>query len=824
MKNLLIVESPAKAKTIEKYLGGDFKVVASFGHIRDLVKGDGAVQVERNFEPIYEVPHDKLDVVRNLKKLAKEAQEVWLATDEDREGEAISWHLTEVLGLNPRTTKRIAFHEITKSAIQQAVQNPRTLDLNLVNAQQARRVLDRLVGFELSPVLWRKVKAGLSAGRVQSVAVRLVVEREREIQHFRATPFFNVAGQFVGDERKPFKAVLPKRLTDRGAAQAYLEACNGARFTVSALEKKPAKRNPAAPFTTSTLQQEASLKLGLPVAVTMRLAQGLYEAGHITYMRTDSVNLSGQAIAAAKEMIVADFGERYHQVRQYKNKNSSAQEAHEAIRPTDFRARVAGADDREQKLYELIWRRTVASQMASAELERTVVDIDVRPAAGGSELPLQATGEVIVFDGFLKLYLESRNDDSAEDDDDDSASTLLPLLRVGESLTLNELIATERFTRPNARYNEASLVKKLEELGIGRPSTYAPTISTIQKREYVLRESRDGVKREFDVLTLRDSRIVHKRASEVTGAEKSKLFPTDLGLLVTDFLNQYFQSIMDYQFTAQVEGEFDRIATGELEWVQMIDEFYGPFKQTVTQTAQVAERVAGERHIGTDPTTGKPIMARLGRYGPLVQIGDADDETKRFASLKKGQSIETISLEEALKLFELPRLVGEFEGLPIEANVGRFGPYVKHGKLFASLPKGGDPHKVTAEEAVSLILGKRESDANRLIKEFPGTEFRILRGRWGAYVAAGRENLKIPKELKDTPETITLEQCQQWFTEQVKPAKGKKATATTDTPARKPATRKPKAAQRATAANNTAAKARKATAKKSPSKATSKKT
>jgi DNA topoisomerase-1 len=638
------------------------------------------------------------------------------------------------------------------------VANPRTLDLNLVDAQQARRVLDRLVGFELSPVLWRKVKSGLSAGRVQSVAVRLVAEREREIAAFNAEGYYKVVGQFLSKEQKPFKAELTKKIALEADANAYLQRCNGATFSVADLQTKPGKRNPAPPFITSTLQQEASLKLGFPVQMTMRLAQGLYEAGHITYMRTDSVSLSGQAMAAMAEVIISDYGERYHQSRQFKSKNASAQEAHEAIRPTNLRARSAGADDAERKLYDLIWKRAVASQMASAELERTVVQIAVAPATPGPDVqPLTATGEVITFDGFLRLYLESKNDDTEDED----TQGLLPALAVGDTVALLKMTATERFSRPPARYNEASLVKKLEELGIGRPSTYAPTISTIQKREYVVRESREGTERNYRLLTLKAGKITDQTKKEITGAEKQKLFPTDLGLLVTDFLLQHFTQIMDYSFTAKVEEEFDHIAEGNMEWHQMIHHFYGPFKELVTHTAREAERVAGERVLGTDPQTGKPVIARLGRFGPLVQIGTSDDPEKRFASLLKGQRLETITLPQALKLFELPRLLGDYDGKKVEANVGRFGPYIKHDGTFTSIPKGTDLYAITLEDAIALIEAKREADRNRLIKEFPGTEFKVLRGKWGPFVSHGKTNLKLSKEQKENPEALTLADCQQ---------------------------------------------------------------
>jgi DNA topoisomerase-1 len=789
-KHLLIVESPAKAKTIEKYLGEDFRVQASYGHIRDLPKGDRAVDIADNFRPTYVVPDDKQKVVNELRKLAKQAETVWLATDEDREGEAISWHLAEVLGLDLATTKRIVFHEITKTAIQEAVKNPRRLDINLVNAQQARRVLDRIVGFELSPVLWRKVRSGLSAGRVQSVAVRLIVEREQEIQAFNATPFFRVTAEFTTQQGGKLKATLAKDLPDRAAALDLLEACQGAKFQLANLEVKPGKRTPAAPFTTSTLQQEASRKLYMGPAQTMRAAQGLYEAGHITYMRTDSVTLSEQALQAAKGEILSRFGDKYHQRRTYKNKNANAQEAHECIRPTDMSRNVVSKDDREQRLYDLIWKRTLASQMADAQLERTIAHIEIQPTPAQTLPEFLAEAEVIKFDGFLKLYLESRDDD----DDDEESLTLLPPMTVGEYLDPQWIEARQRFTRPPSRYTEASLVKKLEELGIGRPSTYAPTISTIQQREYVVKENRDGVKRELLVLKLQKDKIQEKKESENTGAEKNKLFPSDLGTLVTEFLRAHFPDVTDYSFTARVEEEFDVIARGEMQWQEMLHTFYGPFHARVEKTFEEAERVSGERHLGTDPETGKPIITRLGRFGPLVQIGTSDDPDKRFASLASGQRMDTIELAEALKLFSLPRVVGKYEELVIKANVGRFGPYIQHKDKFVSLPKGVDPHHVTLEESIDLIEAKRKSDAERLLRTFAeDSDFQILKGRWGPYLLAKKENIRLPKDADI--EAITFEEAFLLYQEALakkpeKKGRGGKAAA-------KSTTAKPKAAPKA---------------------------
>jgi DNA topoisomerase-1 len=753
IKNLLIVESPAKAKTIEKYLGKDFSVAASYGHIRDLPRGDDAVDIERGFLPKYEIPSDKTKVVRQLKDLARQSESIWLATDEDREGEAISWHLAEVLGLDVQTTRRIVFHEITKPAILHAIASPRTIDMNLVNAQQARRVLDRLVGFELSPILWRKVKAGLSAGRVQSVAVRLVVEREEEIRSFVPKAFFKINAQFRTHEPKVFGAELPRKFDAETDALHYLKRCINARFSVEKVQVKPGKRSPSAPFTTSTLQQEASNKLGFSVAATMRYAQNLYENGHITYMRTDSVNLSDAALAAAKKQIFDQFGERYHQSRTYKSKIANAQEAHEAIRPTDFAATVVSQDKGEQKLYELIWKRTLASQMADAILERTTATVAVLPADGIRDVePLQAVGEVIKFDGFLRLYT-SADDDAAVDEE------ILPPLSAGQELFLQRMTAVEGFTHHPPRYNEAALVKKLEELGIGRPSTYAPTISTIQKREYVVKDNREGVVRTYRQHTLSDGEIHSTRLNEKTGVEKNKLFPTDLGILVTRFLVQHFPDIVEYSFTAKVEEEFDEISRGKLHWQKMLAAFYPPFHEKVLKTAEAAERVSGERWVGTDPATGKPIIARLGKFGPIVQIGAADDPEKKFAGLRPGQRLDAITVADALELFKLPRTVGVYEGVEIKSNFGRFGPYLLHKNAFYSLPKGLDPFNVDESRAIEIIEAKRRADSEKIIHSFNDGEFVVRKARWGPVIVYKSENIKIPKGIE--PEQLTLERCRE---------------------------------------------------------------
>ncbi len=748
-KNLVIVESPAKAKTIEGFLGEDFVVRSSFGHIRDLAKKGLAVDLEHNFIPTYEISPDKEKVVGELRKIAKSAGTVWLATDEDREGEAISWHLAEALGLDIKTTKRIVFHEITKNAIQAAIANPRTIDKHLVDAQQARRILDRLVGFELSPILWKKIKPSLSAGRVQSVAVRLIVEREREVQNFKSVAFFKVAALF-STAGKELKAELNKKFTGIEEARTFLEKCIGSDFTISNLETKPAKKSPAAPFTTSTLQQEASRKLGFSVAQTMTVAQRLYESGKITYMRTDSVNLSDTAIEQAKTEISKNYGEKYVHIRKYKTKSKGAQEAHEAIRPSYLENQSVTGERNEERLYELIWKRTIASQMADAELEKTTATISVSKA----EEKFVAQGEVLKFDGFLKVYLES----SDEEDTDEEQEGMLPPLKTGEKLGMNEITATQRFTHHPARFTEASLVKKLEELGIGRPSTYAPTISTIQKREYVIKEDRDGVRRNFAVLSLKDSTIQEEQREEGTGAEKSKMFPTDIGMVVTDFLILHFPVVLDYQFTAKVEDEFDTVAEGKLSWQQMLKEFYKPFHQSVEKTLETSERASGERLLGKDPASGKNLYVRIGRFGPLAQIGESDDEVKKFASLRKGQLLESITLAEALDLFKLPRVAGQFEEKDMIVAIGRFGPYIKFDSKFISLRKEDDPMTVSAERCRELIELKRIADIEKYIKSFPeNPEVHILKGRWGAYLAIGKNNFKLPKGTE--PTTLTLEDC-----------------------------------------------------------------
>ena len=797
-KNLLIVESPAKAKTIEAILGKDFEVKSCFGHIRDLVKNDMGIDVNNNFNPTYIVPPEKSKVVSDLKSLAKKSETVWLASDEDREGESISWHLAEVLGLDVKTTKRIVFHEITKPAIQKAVLNPRIIDMNLVDAQQARRVVDRIVGFELSPVLWRKIgmSGGLSAGRVQSVAVKLIVEKEREINQFTPVSSFKLeatlAATDLNNKTVSFKAEGAKYINEADAAQ-FLQSCIGADYKVKDIQVRPGKRTPAAPFTTSTLQQEASRKLGYGVSKTMLLAQKLYESGKITYMRTDSVSLGETAMDAIKAEIRSSFGDKYLQVRKYKNKNESAQEAHEAIRPTYMENKSVGDPDL-NRLYELIWKRTIASQMSDAELENTTAKINIST----NNQELTASGQVIKFDGFLKVYLES-TDDEEENDGDDSR---LPNLTVGQVLAFEKMTATERFSKHAARYTEASLVKKLEELGIGRPSTYAPTISTIIKRTYVEKKDKEGVKRDFRVLRLQNDEVRKITDQENTGAEKSKLFPTDLGLVVTDFLSQHFTKVMDYSFTANIEKEFDEIADGKMKWNKMVSDFYTPFHEGVQHTLENAERAVGERALGTDATTGKAIIARMGRYGPMVQIGVAEgDEKPKFAKLKPSQSIETISMEEALELFKLGAPLGEHEGLEISVNIGRFGPYVKFGDQFISLPRGEEPSGVTLERAIEIINAKKfedapiafydekpitkgkgrfgpfikwnemfinvparyhfenltqadcneliekkiEKEANRFIQQWPEEKIAVENGRWGPEVVYNKKRLRLPK-------------------------------------------------------------------------------
>ncbi len=868
-KNLLIVESPAKAKTIEKILGKDFEVKSCYGHIRDLEKDEMGIDVQNNFQPRYIVPDEKERVVKDLKTLAKKSDEVWLATDEDREGEAISWHLCEVLGLNPETTKRIVFHEITKPAIQKAVANPRTVNMDLVNAQQARRILDRIVGFELSPVLWRKMsmRNNLSAGRVQSVAVRLIAEREREINAFSTISSYKLEAFFTAEDQNKrnvtFKAE-GKKIKDVKDAETFLNSCKGASYQVKDIQVRPGKKSPAPPFTTSTLQQEASRKIGYSVSRTMQLAQRLYESGKITYMRTDSVNLSDTALGDLTRTIKSMYGDQYHQFRKFKNKNESAQEAHEAIRPT-YMEQTTVDDPELKRLYELIWKRTMASQMADAELERTTATISI--STNNEEL--KAEGEVLKFDGFLKVYMEGRDDDDVSEDE--SQEGMLPPLKVDQKLPLQEMRATEKFSRPAPRYTEASLVKKLEELGIGRPSTYAPTISTILKRGYVEKKDKEGTIRGYNILFLKNETVSKRNEQEVTGAEKSKLFPSDLGLVVTDFLKQYFENIMDYGFTAKIEGDFDEVALGKLKWNNMLASFYTPFKKEVEKTIETAERIKGERELGVDQKTGKKIVARMGRFGPMVQIGDVSEEEKpRFAALRKNQSIETISLEEAMNLFELPRTLGEWEGHEVSVNAGRFGPYVKYGDQFVSLAKGEEPLDVTMERALVLIREKQTADApialfeqkpvtkgkgrfgpyikwdgffinvpkrynfdalsqsdidelistkiekesNRFIVRWPDESIAIENGRWGAFIRFGKKMLKLDKKKDGTKYTneeasaLTLDDIKKMIEAQVPNAFSKKASA-------KKAAVKKTATKKATAKKSATAKS---TSKKAPAK------
>lgn len=845
-KNLLIVESPAKAKTIEKILGSDFEVKSCYGHIRDLEKDDMGIDVNNQYQPRYIVPDDKERVVKELRQLAKKADEVWLASDEDREGESISWHLAEVLGLDPKTTKRIVFHEITAPAIKKAVAQPRLINMNLVNAQQARRVLDRLVGFELSPVLWRKIgmQRSLSAGRVQSVAVRLIVEREREINHFIPESSYKIEALFaakdIHNRAVSFKAEGTSKLNTQEAAASFLNSCKNAAYKVLDVTVKPAKRSPAAPFTTSTLQQEASRKLGYGVSKTMLLAQKLYESGKITYMRTDSINLSDTAMADIRKEIDSSYGNNYYQPRKYKNKNESAQEAHEAIRPTYMNNRTV-ADEDTRKLYELIWRRTIASQMSDAEFEKTVAKIDIST----NKENLTATGEVMKFDGFLKVYLEGKDEEDEEDNEG-----MLPPLSAGQVLDFREMMATEKFTRPAPRYTEASLVKKLEELGIGRPSTYAPTISTIIKRNYVEKRDKEGTKRQVNILRLNAQQEVSKEIlTENTGAEKAKLFPTDLGMVVTDFLKQHFSKVMDFGFTARIEEEFDEIAEGKTRWSSMIDEFYKPFHENIEHTLENAERAKGERELGIDEASGKKVIARMGRYGPMVQIGHVEDEEKpRFAKLKADQSIETITMEEAMELFALPRVLGTYEDQELSVNVGRFGPYIKLGDQFISIPKGEDLHTIELDRAIELLQEKQQADApvafynelpvtkgkgrfgpfikwndmfinipraynfdtlsqqdineliekkmekeaNRFIKQWPAEKINIENGRWGPFIRFNKKMLKMGRKAdggKYTAEELTdidIELVKKMIEEQVPNAFAKKTKA----PAKKAATKK----------------------------------
>lgn len=751
-KNLLIVESPAKAKTIEKILGSDFEVKSCFGHIRDLEKGDMGIDVENKFQPRYIVPDDKKKVVTELKKIAKKTSEIWLATDEDREGEAISWHLCEVLGLDPKTTKRIVFHEITKPAIQKAVSTPRLLDMNLVNAQQARRIIDRIVGFELSPVLWKKMSMGnsLSAGRVQSVAVRLIAEREREINAFEARATFKVEAFFTEDDVQKRKVTFKaegQKFSSAENAERFLKSCINAEYIVKDIQVKPAKKTPAAPFTTSTLQQEASRKLGYSVSKTMLIAQKLYESGNITYMRTDSVNLSETAINEIESQVSTQYGKNYFFKRTYQNKNKSAQEAHEAIRPTYIQT-IEIEDQDTKRLYDMIWKRTMASQMADAELEKTIAKISIST----NKEELTAQGEVIKFEGFLKVYREDTDEEEVEDDNSD----MLPPLKVNQVLHFSEMNATEKFSRAAPRYTEASLVKKLEELGIGRPSTYAPTISTIQKRGYVEKRSKEGTPRNYQVLSLKNNQVTKKTGTENTGVEKNKLFPSDLGLVVTDFLTQHFEDIMDYGFTAKIEEEFDEIAEGRQVWNNMVGHFYKPFKADVENTLENAERAKGERELGAGPS-GEKVIARMGRYGPMIQIGETNAEAKpQFAKLKTGQSIETITLDEAMELFKLPRIIGQFENEEVKINIGRFGPYAAHDKNFYSLQKEMDPYTVTLEEITPLIVEKRKAKEERTIKVFEKEKIQVLKGPYGPYIKQGLRNYKLTKEQQERAAEITV--------------------------------------------------------------------
>jgi DNA topoisomerase I len=753
-KNLVIVESPAKAKTIEGYLGKDFKVASSMGHVRDLPKGNAAIDIENGFIPTYEVSPDKKEIIQKLKKMAADADMVYLASDEDREGEAIAWHLKESLDLNDEKTRRIVFTEITKKAILNSLESPRGIDIDLVNAQQARRVLDRLVGYELSPILWKKIKTGLSAGRVQSVAVRLVVEREREIVDFKTKSAFRITAQFDLGNGKILQAELPERFDTDKEAREFLESCKGASFSIADLQTKPLKRSPAPPFTTSTLQQEASRKLSFSVTQTMTVAQKLYEAGKISYMRTDSVNLSDEARQGAKAQIESAYGKDFVQIRHYKTKSSGAQEAHEAIRPTDFSVLNPGMDRNAQRLYELIWKRAIASQMADAELEKTTATI----AISNNPRTLTATGEVIKFQGFLSVYIES-----GDDEEDEQNGKVLPPLSIGQNLSLQELMARQTFTRNPPRYTEASLVKKLEELGIGRPSTYAPTISTIQKRGYVVKENREGAERAYTVLKLANNKVSSAEETEITGAEKNKLFPTNIAMVVNDFLVDHFPDITDFSFTSEIEQEFDEIATGKLEWQKMIDGFYTPFHKKVRSTEQVERSsVSKNRELGVDPKTGKNVYAKLGKFGAYVQIGENPDdnggEKPKFASLRPGQFIENITLEDALELMKMPRDLGAFEDKPVVVNIGRFGPYVLHDKKFVSIPKDEDPYTITEQRAIELIEAKRIADANKTIKLFDANpDIQILNGRFGPYIKAGKKNVKIPKGKE--PAELTLEEC-----------------------------------------------------------------
>ena len=756
-KNVVIVESPAKANTIEKFLGKDFLVTSSYGHIRDLEKKNMGIDIKDNFSPRYIVPENKKSVVTELKKLTKKAETVWLATDEDREGEAISWHLKEALKLSDEKIKRIVFDEITKTAILNAVENPRGIDYNLVEAQQSRRILDRLVGFEVSPILWRKIKPNLSAGRVQSVAVRLIVEREREIDEFKSISRYKVTAVFdcvdCDGKNVKIKADLNRFLSNSEEAEKFLIHCKDAEFLVASLEKKPVKKSPAPPFTTSTLQQEASRKLRYSVARTMLIAQKLYEAGKITYMRTDSVNLAEQALDAAEKQIVNEYGKKYSHRQTYKTKSQLAQEAHEAIRPTDFSKESVTGSREEKALYELIWKRAIASQMSDAEIERTTVKINV----SNSDEIFVAKGEVIKFDGFFKVYLESTDEENGENGEEG----LLPELKENQKLKYDLITATQRFTRPPARYTEAALVKKLEELGIGRPSTYAPTISTIQKRGYVHKDERMGKEREYEILSLTsDKKIDQKTKTEITGADRGKLIPEDMAMLVTDFLMEHFPRIMDYKFTAHIEEELDEIARGGIDRKVMLDEFYFPFKEKVDHTIENTERVSGERILGKDPKTGHQVSVRMARFGPVAQLTNLNDEESKpqYAGLRREQKLETITLEEALDLFKLPRNVGEYENEEVVIAIGRFGPYVRHKGKFYSLKKEYDPYTVNIDEAIEVIEAKRKADAEKTIKVFDeNPDYKILNGRWGPYLKAGKKNVRLPKDRE--PESFTLEEC-----------------------------------------------------------------
>jgi len=768
-KNLVIVESPAKAKTIEKFLGADYKVLSSYGHIRDLKEKGLGVDVKNDFKPEYVISSDKTEIVKTLKKETKEAQMVWLASDEDREGEAIAWHLAVVLGLTEKDSKRIVFHEITKNAILHAIENPRDIDLNLVNSQQARRVLDRIVGFELSPILWKKIMPSLSAGRVQSVAVRLIVEREREINQFNSEAYFKVTAVFVlPDGKTLLKAELNKRFQTEAEARAFLKGLINATFTVEDINTRPGKKSPAPPFTTSTLQQEASRKIGFSVAQTMMIAQKLYEAGLITYMRTDSLNLSALALNAAKQEIENEFGAKYVKIRQYQTKTKGAQEAHEAIRPTYINNRTVKATAQEQKLYELIWKRTVASQMADAELERTTVTIGISTYANEK---FYVQGEIIRFDGFLRVYLEGNDDETP----DETVEAILPAMSVNDKLNLSEAVANERLTQRPFRYTEAGLVRKMEELGIGRPSTYAPTISTVQQRGYVIKGNKEGEERVFVTLTLKDKVITDSRKKEIIGADRNKLMPTDSGMVVNDFLINHFPDVLDYNFTANVEKELDKVADGEMRWTDTLHSFYDLFHPIVLKvSAAKTELKVGERALGTDPASGKPVSVKIGRYGPFVQIGSAEDEEKpRFASLMQSQSLETIRLDEALRLFDLPRTVGQLEGKPVVAAIGRFGPYLKFNNTFTTIPKNYNPYQITIEEAGKLIQEKQKKDANKQIKSFSeDANVQLLNGRFGPYISYNKTNYKIPKGA--IPGELSFDEVMKIIREAPeKPAKGK---------------------------------------------------